>query len=362
MNAILQSLENRMTALAVGFTERGLVPESFLRGGIRRLLAQRLRDEAARSGSFAKEWLGQMAAAPIALVPDLANAQHYEVPSDFFRQVLGRQLKYSGCLWSAGITSLDDAEEAMLSLTAQRAGLADGQRILELGCGWGSLTLWMARHFPGASITAVSNSAGQRAFIEATARAQGVTNIQVVTADMNGFEPAVPGFDRVVSVEMFEHMRNWQLLLRRIQGWLLPDGALFLHVFAHRRFAYPFEIDGPGNWMGREFFSGGMMPSLDLLEAVLQESGSGLKLVERHEVGGEHYALTAEAWHANLLEHRGPIEAIFRRDLSAAEARGRFERWRVFFLACAELFGYAGGNEWLVLHARLGRVDAPGRA
>jgi cyclopropane-fatty-acyl-phospholipid synthase len=351
-----------MTSLAVGFTERGLLPESFLRHGIRRLLAQRLRDEATRPASFPEEWLRQMAEAPIALVPDLANAQHYEVPADFFRQVLGRQLKYSGCLWPSGITSLDDAEEAMLALTAQRAGLADGQRILELGCGWGSLTLWMARHFPRATITAVSNSAGQRAFIEASARAQGVTNIEVVTADMNAFEPARSGFDRVLSVEMFEHMRNWQLLLHRIQGWLVPDGVLFLHVFAHRRFAYPFETDGAGNWMGREFFSGGMMPSLDLLEAVLHDSGSGLELVERHEVEGKHYALTAEAWHTNLVRHRAPIEAIFRRDLSAAAARSQFERWRVFFLACAELFGFDGGNEWLVLHARLARVDSPGLA
>jgi cyclopropane-fatty-acyl-phospholipid synthase len=343
------SLRDRATGLTIGLSERGLMPEPVLRAGIRRLLAARLRSEAARQAAFRQEWLQTMSNGPIALVPALANAQHYEVPSPFFQQVLGPQLKYSACYWPEGVATLDVAEEAMLQLTASRAKLADGQRILELGCGWGSLSLWMARRFPAATIIAVSNSAPQKAFIDSLARARGLQNLTVVTADMNQLEPGGDRFDRIVSVEMFEHMRNWEALLKRARGWVLDDGRLFIHVFAHRRYAYPFDSEGEDNWMGRHFFSGGMMPSVDLLDRL----DIPLVVVDRQELSGAHYARTAEAWHANLLAKVRAIEPLLAADLGPRGARIQIARWRIFFLACAELFAFHGGSEWVVSHTLL---------
>lgn len=310
-----------------------------LRWGIRRLLTLRLWQEWWRTGSIE----AQLSQGPIALVPGVANRQHYELPAAFFEQVLGAHLKYSGGYWPEGTTTLDEAEAAMLELTASRAQLADGQRVLELGCGWGSLSLWMARRFPNSRIVAVSNSAGQRAFIEA----RKPENLDVITADLN--ELTLEGrFDRVVSVEMFEHMRNWRELVHRITGWLDPGGKLFVHVFCHRRYAYLFDTRGGTNWLGRHFFTGGLMPSLDLVPRF-----QGTLVLERAwEVGGEHYARTAEAWGRNLVLHKPAIRPVLAATYGA-EADMWFHRWRVFFLACAELFAYRRGREWLVGHYRL---------
>jgi cyclopropane-fatty-acyl-phospholipid synthase len=284
----------------------------------------------------------------VAPVPHLANRQHYEVPAVFFEVVLGRNLKYSSALWDPGTASLDDAEARMLALTCERAGLADGQRILDLGCGWGSLALFAAERHPGARITAVSNSASQGAFVRARAAARGLGNVEVVTADVNRFAP--PGrFDRVVSVEMFEHVRNWPELLRRVRGWLEPGGRLFVHVFAHRRFAYPFEVDGDGDWMARHFFTGGIMPSHELLARV----GGPLEVEARWLVPGTHYQRTAEAWLRRLDSGFPRAVAALARALPRREAELQARRWRIFFLACAELFGFAGGEEWVVSHHRL---------
>jgi len=255
---------------------------------------------------------------------------------------LGPRLKYSGAYWPDGTETLAQAEEAMLALTCERAGLENGHDILELGCGWGSLTLFMAEAFPDSRITAVSNSAPQRRFIESRAP----SNVRVVTADVNHLALS-ERFDRVVSVEMFEHMRNYRALLARIRGWTRDDGRLFVHVFCHRRYAYPYETEGADNWMGRLFFTGGVMPSFDLLPRF----DADFEVEERWKVNGTHYGKTARAWRENLEARRSEVLELFR-DTYGAEAGVWYHRWRLFFLACEELFGYRDGSEWLVGHYR----------
>jgi cyclopropane-fatty-acyl-phospholipid synthase len=317
--------------------DSGLVPEPALRAAIRAICALRLRQERARDPA---RLVRDLRTSDIAIATDAANTQHYEVPPRFFELVLGPHLKYSSCWWPDAVSTLAGAERAMLELTGARAGLRDGQRVLDLGCGWGSFTLWAAERFPSSELTAVSNSHAQRAFIAATAARRGLANVRVVTGDVRTLDLPAATFDRVVSVEMFEHMRNYARLLARIAGWLAPDGVLFVHVFAHRRYAYPFEDRGGSDWMAREFFTGGLMPSTRLLH----EFQDDLAIADDWVLSGMHYARTAEAWHANLVRHRAEIVALL--------GRGAFHRWRVFFLACAELFGYREGREWVVAHHR----------
>jgi cyclopropane-fatty-acyl-phospholipid synthase len=305
--------------------------------------ARRLRDcergGALAAGARQRAFVDELRQSPIAVATEAANAQHYEVPAPFFGLVLGPHRKYSSGYWPDGVTTLGQAEAAMLELTAQRAGLADGQHILDLGCGWGAFALWAAARFPGSRITALSNSFGQRAHVEAEAAARGLRNLTLVTGDVRSLD--LPGgYDRIVSVEMFEHMRNYRALLARIAGWLAPGGALFVHVFAHRRWAYPYEDAGPSDWMAREFFTGGLMPSVPLFLHFQDH----LRVAQQWVLPGTHYARTAEAWHDNLLARRAEVTAIVGR-------RG-FHRWRLFFLACAELFAYRGGDEWVVAHHR----------
>jgi cyclopropane-fatty-acyl-phospholipid synthase len=320
-----------------------------LRAGIRRLLRDRLRetraDDPAGSAALTAAFVEAMRNAPIAPLPHKANEQHYEVPAEFFVEVLGRHRKYSACWWPDGVDTLDAAEAAALEETCRRAQIADGQSILELGCGWGSLSLWMAKRYPGSVITAVSNSHSQRLFIEDQVRQLGVSNLRVVTADMNGFD-AGTRFDRVVSVEMFEHMRNWPELFRRVRSWLRPSGRFLLHVFAHGGAPYAFEARDPSDWMSRHFFSGGIMPSDDLA-LFFQDD---LRLERRWRWSGSHYARTANAWLANQDARRDAIWPVLERAYGAADAGLWWTRWRLFFMACAELFGYEGGRRWWVSH------------
>jgi cyclopropane-fatty-acyl-phospholipid synthase len=341
----------------IELAELGFVPDVLIRIGIRRLLAKRRSCVLAASDDQrtrdTREFVNRLRDSPLAVATDAANKQHYEVPHEFFEWVLGPRLKYSCCHFETAESSLAGAEEEMLRQTCERAEIQNGNRILELGCGWGSLTLWMAEQFRDSQVVAVSNSVSQREFIQGRARAKGLGNVRVITADMREFD-CDEQFDRVVSVEMFEHMRNYELLLRRVSNWLTPDGKAFVHVFCHRDSPYLFESAGAANWMGRHFFTGGMMPS----EGLFRHFDKDLKIEQQWRVEGLHYERTCEAWLQNLDRNREAILHRFEQDLTPKQARRSLQRWRIFFMACAELFGYDGGNEWFVGHYRFTKTPA----
>jgi cyclopropane-fatty-acyl-phospholipid synthase len=348
----------QLTSLAIRMAEKGLIPDSVIRSGIRQLSQKRLLEIGAgdceTSAKRQADFIADMNAAPIALVPELANEQHYEVPARFFELCLGQHRKYSSCFWLPDTQTLEEAEANALKISCEHADLQDGQKILELGCGWGSLTLWMAAHFPNSEITAVSNSHSQREFIVATAKARGLNNIHIITCDMNTFEPgksALPAFDRIVSVEMFEHMRNHQLLYGKLHDWLVPGGKFFMHIFVHRSTPYAFEVQDDTDWMSRFFFSGGMMHSDDLPLHFQQK----LKLKQRWRWDGKHYEKTANAWLANMDQAENEITPILKQTYGENEAVKWRNRWRIFYMACAELFGYGNGQEWWVTHYQFER-------
>ena len=330
---------------------KGLLPDFLVRYGIRRLLAQRLRDEDKGDPEAQQrhlmELVERLKASPIAINTGEANEQHYELPCDFFQLVLGKHLKYSSCYYLHPSDTLEQAEARMLALTAQRAGLKDGDRILELGCGWGSLSLWMAKAFPNSNVTAVSNSRTQKQFIDARAAQAGLKNLEIVTSDMNVLDfPIGTQFDRVVSVEMFEHMRNYQTLMSYVARWLKPQGTLFVHIFTHKTYAYPFEVRDESDWMARYFFTGGIMPSDDLLLYFQRD----MTLKEHWQVDGRHYQRTSEHWLQNMDRNRAQIEPILAETYGPNEVKRWWVYWRVFFMSCAELWGYARGREWIVSH------------
>ena len=337
--------------VAHNLSENGLVPDRLIRHGIRRLLQQRLAEvgvnDIERVARNQQTLIQHMHEASIAELPTKANEQHYELPAKFFQQILGQRLKYSCAYWPDDATSLNAAESAALAITCERAELNDNMRILELGCGWGSLSLWMAEHFPNSHITAVSNSHSQGAFILERAREMKLENIKVVSADMNNYMPRGL-FDRVVSVEMFEHMRSWSKLLRNISRWLEPSGKFFMHIFVHRTTPYLFEEHDSSDWMSRHFFAGGMMPSTDL---PLQFQDD-LRLEQRWNWHGLHYERTCNAWLSNMDRNKRNIWPILEQTYGKDFAKIWWMRWRMFFMACAELFAYNTGQEWFVSHYR----------
>ena len=345
-------------SFGIRLAEKGLLPDFLIRYGIRGMQQQRLDREHYGScevqNRMKRAFIDQMDNSPVALNTQEANDQHYELPPEFFQCVMGDHLKYSCCFFETGRETLSEAEAAMLQMTCERAALEDGQDVLELGCGWGSLTLWMAAHYPNSRITAVSNSKPQREFIEGQCVARGLENVVVITSDMNDFE-APESYDRVVSVEMFEHLRNYRVMLNRIAGWLKDDGQVFIHVFTHRDFPYRFETTGDNDWMGKLFFTGGIMPSDDLFLYFQND----VSIVDHWAVDGRHYAKTADAWLANMDKHKAEILDILGDHYGEAERDVWFQRWRIFFMACSELWGFNEGQEWWVSHYRFEKKTVP---
>jgi cyclopropane-fatty-acyl-phospholipid synthase len=334
---------------AVSWTELGLGPDSVVRAGIRRLLEHKRReiraDDLEFSANETNQFVAMMNSSPIALLTDVANEQHYEVPAAFFAEVMGDHLKYSCGFWPSGVTTLTESENAALQLTVSRAGIENGMQVLDLGCGWGSLSLWIAEHFPECSVTSVSNSSSQREFIMGQARARDLNNIRVIVQDMNDFVTE-DRFDRIVSVEMFEHMHNYGDLFHSISRWLVPEGQFFMHIFCHRSTPYEFIDKGPGDWMSRYFFSGGIMPSADLPLRFSEH----LSIDKRWHWNGKHYAKTCDAWLARMDSNKDRIMPVLADCYGADAASLWWQRWRVFFMACSELFAYDRGNEWYVGH------------
>lgn len=328
--------------------ERNLLPDAVLRIGIRRLLGMRIQEETLPDPELQQahlmEYIGRLRTSPIAINTQDANRQHYEVPSEFFAKVLGAHRKYSCCYFAEGDT-LDSAEKRMLDLYAERARIEDGQSILDLGCGWGAFSLYAAARYPNSSVLGVSNSRSQREFIEAQARLRGLDNLKIVTCDINSFDPG-RRFDRIVSIEMMEHVRNYQLLLERVASWMNPEALFFVHIFTHSRFAYFYEATDPNDWMAAHFFAGGQMPS----DGLLLYFQNDVKIRDHWVVDGRHYQKTSEAWLVNMDRHRAEIRKIFDQVYGPAEALKWIVRWRVFFMACAELWGYRNGAEWVVSH------------
>lgn len=336
--------------------EKDLLPDFAIRSGIRSLLRQRLKDEDKGNPEAQQEHLmaliEELKKSPIAINTTEANEQHYEVPADFFTYVMGKYMKYSSGYWKDGVTDIDTSERDMLEITCQHAGLKDGQKVLELGCGWGSLSLFMAEKFPNSKITSVSNSHSQKAYIDTQAQKRGIKNLTVITADMNVFTTA-DKFDRVVSVEMFEHMRNYKLLLKKIYDLLNPDGKLFVHIFTHKDYTYKFEVKDETDWMSKYFFTGGIMPGNNLLLYFNEH----MRIEKQWLVSGTHYAKTSEAWLNNMDKHKAEIRPIMKRVYGDKDAVKWWVYWRLFFMACAELWGFDNGKEWMVSHYLFQKVQ-----
>jgi len=343
----------------IELAEKRWLPDPLVRFGMRRLLRQRLQQEHSLAATQYDTALDRFAEcqqqAAVTIETQRANEQHYEVPAEFYELVLGARLKYSCGWWDDSTTSLDESESAMLRLTCERAGIENGMRILELGCGWGSLSLWIAEHYPKCQITSLSNSRTQKTFIDTRCQQRGFRNVEVITDDVGVFDTS-QRFERVVSVEMFEHVRNHDDLLSRIAKWLEPGGKLFVHIFCHRKLAYTFENDGEQDWMARHFFSGGIMPAENLFLRYQRD----LAVEQQWWINGRQYARTCEAWLSRLDEQESTVRHALAASNSHEPPTILVQRWRMFFMACAELFQYNDGDEWGVGHYLFSPYHRPG--
>ena len=335
------------------FISRGLIPDSLLRRGVRNQGRQRL--QMMKNTDLKQEYLTflkQASSGKIAVHTDDANNQHYEVDSEFFQYCLGKNLKYSSCYWNDDTSSLDEAEDIMLDLYCKRAKIEDGMTILDVGCGWGSLSLYLAQKYPKSKITGVSNSNSQRKFIEKLGYERNLHNLNIVTKDINSFDTNKK-FDRIISIEMFEHTKNSKILMDSINKWLAPDGLFFMHVFAHKYNPYYFDTEQKNAWMAKYFFTGGMMPNHDLFK----DLESDLNYQKSWMLSGTHYEKTSNAWLDKMDSNKTKILELFRRNNSNSVAKKKFYFWRLFFIACAEIFGYNGGSEWIISHHLFKKSD-----
>ena len=338
-------------SIGIYLAEHGILPDSLLAYGIRQQIKLRIKDCVNYKGKL-NHFINTLHQSPVAIRQDAANEQHYEVPAQFYKFALGKHLKYSSAYWPEGCTHLDEAEAEMLRLSCERAELSDGQEILEIGCGWGSLTLWMAKYYPNARITAISNSNSQRQYIEQQCLLRGFKNVTIITGDVTQHQTERT-FDRIVSVECFEHLRNYAFMFEKLSQWMRSDGMCFIHVFCHSEYAYPFEDKGEDNWMAKNFFTGGIMPSYDLFKVFNKH----LCVSEQWKVNGTHYEKTADAWLQNMDTNKNNIEDMFSYIENKKERGVQFNRWRMFFMACREMFGYNNGNDWFVGHYKLKNVN-----
>ncbi|ADE54541.1 SAM-dependent methyltransferase [Coraliomargarita akajimensis] len=330
--------------LALNLAEHRYLNDTLIRVGIRKLLRERLRHLSTNPRSDTS-WVEELKNGPIAEHTEEANEQHYEIPAAYFQTVLGPHLKYSCGLWNHPSDTLEVSEQAMLQLSCERAQIEDGHSILELGCGWGSLSLWMAEHYPNSRITTVSNSHSQADYIRNQATQRQLDNLTVLTADINNFSTE-SSYDRIVSVEMFEHVRNHHALFERIRNWLKPDGLLFVHIFAHKQQSYLFEPRSDKDWMSKYFFTGGIMPSIELLPTA---ANGILKEQQRWRINGTHYSQTLEAWLKLQDGNEAQIQPLLQQTYGD-QYRIWLQRWRIFYMACSELFAYNEGTEWCVMH------------
>ena len=342
-------MKNKINNIIISAVEKGIIPDFLIRYGIKLLLKRRLIDikslDCEKTDFSQMQMISRMQSSPIAINTDSANEQHYEVPQAFYKLILGSSYKYSCCHWSNEVHNLDDAEKEALDITCDRAQINNGMNVLDLGCGWGSLSLWIAEKFPECSVTSVSNSKSQHDFIHKQASLRNLNNIKVIVADMNDFK-IDQKFDRIISLEMFEHMKNYQKLYHRISKWLSDDGLFLMHIFCHKSSPYDFVDKGPNDWMSRYFFTGGIMPSDDL-PLFFQES---LLIKHRWRWSGEHYAKTSNAWLENMDKRKAKILPIIESTYGRENMQKWWQRWRIFFMSCAELFAFNGGQEWYVNH------------
>ena len=332
---------------------RGLIPDFLLRRGVRSQGKQRLAMMV--KGNLSNDYekfLKEASSGEIAVHTDDANNQHYEVDSEFFQYCLGKNLKYSSCYWDENTSSLDQAEDNMLELYCKRADVKDGMDILDIGCGWGSLSLFLANKYPNANITGISNSSSQKLFIDKEASKRNLRNLKIITSDINDFKSSKK-FDRIISIEMFEHTKNSKKLLDSIDSWLNPKGCFFMHDFAHKNNPYYFDKDQNNAWMAKYFFTGGMMPNHNLF----RDLESNLNYQKSWMLSGTHYEKTSNAWLNKMDHNREKILTLFKENSDIKTAKRNFHFWRLFFIACAEIFGYANGSEWCVSHHLFNKSD-----